>query len=162
MDEIPETLKAGFQHIRAESGLSQTQVLKAYARYRPEAGRKMLLSEFMALKLWQHKTVPAGYIGTREASEFALKINFQPHRRGLVQDKLLFYAALAFLSLRCKPRLGPKSSGRQCEPLATKLSWRSFYEKAPPTPFFASHVQAKTARMSSQSPIMIPCQTTST
>jgi len=94
MEEIPETLNAGFQQIRAQSGLSRMQVLKAYARYAPQGVRKMLLSEFMALGLWQHKTVPDGYIGTREASEFALNVNFKPERRGLVMDKLLFDSTL--------------------------------------------------------------------
>ncbi len=94
MNKIPETLNAGFKQIRADYGVSQAQVLAAYARYHPQSGRKMLLSEFMALGLWQHKTVPDGFIGTREASEFALSVNFQPHKRGMVADKLLFDAAL--------------------------------------------------------------------
>jgi len=38
--------------------------------------------------------VPDGFIGTREASKFALAVNFQPHKRGLVDDKLLFDATL--------------------------------------------------------------------
>ena len=94
MSEIPETLNAGFRQIHAESGLSRTALLKAYARYAPKAGRKMLLSEFMALGLWRCETVPEGYIGTREAAEFSLRVNFKPDKRGLVGDKLLLDAAL--------------------------------------------------------------------
>ena len=90
MTENPDTLKAGFDRIAIKDGISRAQVLAAYARYRPEVGHKMLLSEFMALGLYRHEKVPAGFIGTREASEFARWANFRPHKRGLVADKLLF------------------------------------------------------------------------
>jgi len=103
MDENPDTLKAGFRRIKAEDGMGHAQVLKSYAAYSPEAGHKMLLSEFMALDLHRHETVPAGYIGTREAAEFARAVNFQQHKRGLVTDKLLFDGTLRGLGFPVAP-----------------------------------------------------------
>jgi len=40
MDGIPETLKAGFQQVRAEASLNAVQVFKAYARYHPRLATK--------------------------------------------------------------------------------------------------------------------------
>ncbi len=103
MEENPDTLAAGFRRIKAEDGMSRARLLRAYAAYRPRDGHKMLLSEFMALDLHRHDKVPEGYVGTREAAEFARRINFQPHKRGLVADKLLFDAALRGLGFAVPP-----------------------------------------------------------
>ena len=94
MQEDQESLKAGFRRIAEQEAVTRAEVIRAYARYRPEVGHKMLLSEFMALGLYRHKRVAQGFVGTRAATEFAREVNFRPHKRGLVSDKLLFDAAL--------------------------------------------------------------------
>ena len=87
MDENPDTLQAGFRRIKAGAGLGRSQVLRAYGRYRPQNGHKMLLSEFMALDLWRHDPVPEGYIGTREAAEFARSAVWQAAVRAEQQGR---------------------------------------------------------------------------
>jgi len=97
------SLAAGFQRIKAEEGLSRTDILRAYARYSPDLGDKMLLSEFMALGLYNQAEVAPGFIGAKEAALFARRMNFQTHKRGLVADKLLFDGALRGLGFPVAP-----------------------------------------------------------
>ncbi len=134
MQDETATLAAGFQRIKADSGLSRAQVLRAYAAYRPETGHKMLLSEFMALGLYRDKRVPSGFIGAQEAALFARRMNFQTHKRGLVADKLLFDGALRGLNFPVAPLqacFGAKSLPAPVHSLKTRADIAAFlYQKA--------------------------------
>lgn len=84
---------AALRKAARESGRSRWAMLREFWRLR-RAGRRLLLSEYLAFGLWRRGARPEDFVGVIEGAVLSLAINYRKNRRALVQDKLLFDAMM--------------------------------------------------------------------
>lgn len=132
-----DSLRLGFARALQEDGLSRTEVLKAYRRFRPD-GRKMLLSEFLAHRLYRPDVNPDGFIGVAEATELARRVNGPSRIKGVVGNKLLsdsVFGGLGFPVPKLQAVFGIEA-GPQVVRLETRADLRQFFAETATFPIF--------------------------
>ena len=87
------TLWRALRKAARESGKPVWRLLSEHWRLK-RAGRRLLLTEYLAFGLYRRGARPEAFIGVIEGAILALAINYRKNRRALVHDKLLFDAML--------------------------------------------------------------------